>query len=96
MLHRLPTQEVEAERRDREEEHRIAHVALTRAKERLYLTVLKTTFDLSTRKSNPATPAHFLQNLTDMGSVAMRVRELSRGIFALLGPPRSRQVYSSS
>ena len=68
-------QEAEAERRDREEEHRLVHVALTRAKERLYLTVLKNQSDFNTWQKHPAKPAHFLQNLSDMEPVALKVRE---------------------
>ena len=70
-------QEAEAERRDREEEHRLAHVAMTRAKERLYLTVLKTETKTRHWGVKPAQSAQFLESLSIMESnpAALRVRE---------------------
>ena len=47
----------------------MAHVALTRAQERLYLTVLDTHFDIGTKQVQCVKPARFLDNLSYLSSM---------------------------
>ena len=67
-------QEHEEVRRDREEEHRLAYVAMTRAKERLYLTTLRQEFNIATRRIALAMPSRFLQRLEQLDDSICTVR----------------------
>ncbi|KAK9812338.1 hypothetical protein WJX73_003315 [Symbiochloris irregularis] len=65
VLHALPPAESEAQKavRDREEELRLVHVGMTRAKERLILTCLQKVYNYKKKQPEPIEPAAFLDSL---------------------------------
>lgn len=70
------SQAEEEARRNLEEEHRLAYVAMTRAKERLYLTVLRRGFRKSSGSYDKATEALWVGRLDMLGYGCVMVRVL--------------------